>query len=116
MRGSSLILSWLTFTIVEGFLAPTEHPAKNTAHRASTSGQSDAESILDPIIETGRSSLRIIQDSRDEGYSFQQTVANVLAGEYDENEMKDRIDRMIKSAPCGECHGPFEMMVDSFLV
>lgn len=105
MKGKNLILSWLTFVAAEGFLAPTDHSARYTVHHASTGGQSDAETILDPILESGRSSLRIIQESRDEGYSFKQTVANVLAGEYDEVEIKAKIDKAIKSAPCGECLG-----------
>eukprot|EP00586_Coscinodiscus_wailesii_P013205 CAMPEP_0172506640 /NCGR_PEP_ID=MMETSP1066-20121228/196885_1 /TAXON_ID=671091 /ORGANISM="Coscinodiscus wailesii, Strain CCMP2513" /LENGTH=268 /DNA_ID=CAMNT_0013283755 /DNA_START=23 /DNA_END=829 /DNA_ORIENTATION=- len=42
----------------------------------------------------------IVQKSRDEGASFKQIIANVLAGEYDMNAVKVEVLEMIKSAPC----------------
>ena len=46
--------------------------------------------------------LRIFQESNASGSSFKQSVANVLAGEYDEDQIKTDVDELINSAPCGK--------------
>eukprot|EP00527_Entomoneis_sp_CCMP2396_P002750 CAMPEP_0198143536 /NCGR_PEP_ID=MMETSP1443-20131203/8497_1 /TAXON_ID=186043 /ORGANISM="Entomoneis sp., Strain CCMP2396" /LENGTH=216 /DNA_ID=CAMNT_0043806787 /DNA_START=71 /DNA_END=721 /DNA_ORIENTATION=+ len=57
-------------------------------------------SFVDGIVEKLQTSLRIAQDSNAKGYDFKQTLANVLAGEYDEAAIQAQIDADIASAPC----------------
>ena len=44
--------------------------------------------------------FRIFQESQSKGYTFKQSIANVLAGEYDEVQVQRTIDEQIQSGPC----------------
>jgi len=68
----------------------------HTRHRASN----DDGSFLDKLQGTLQSTLKIAQESNAQGYSFKQTLANVLAGEYDVAELQAKIDAAIASGPC----------------
>ena len=61
-------------------------------------------SSLDDAIENIKEDLqkvsRIIQDSRQEGAGVKQTLANVLAGEYDASQVKTKVEALVNSAPC----------------
>lgn len=57
-------------------------------------------SFLDGIVENFKASLKIAQDSNAQGYDIKQTLANVLAGEYDEAAVQAEIDAAVASAPC----------------
>ena len=57
-------------------------------------------SFVDSIVEKLQASLRIVQESNAKGYSFKQTLANVLAGDYDKATVQAQIDDVIASGPC----------------
>lgn len=43
--------------------------------------------------------LKILKDSQDRGDDFKQTLANMIAGEYDEEEVRLQVNEIIDSAP-----------------
>jgi hypothetical protein len=60
------------------------------------------ESPFDKFIDDIKMRIRIAQDSNASGSSAKQTIADVLAGEYDVAAVEARVEEEIKSAPCGE--------------
>ena len=59
----------------------------------------------DGVMENIKTRIRIAQESNAAGNSFKQVVADVLAGEYDESTILEKINKDIVSAPCGTCFG-----------
>ena len=59
-------------------------------------------SPIDAFIADAKVRFRIAQESNAEGASFKQTLANVIAGEYDEEKVKMEMEELINSAPCGK--------------
>lgn len=53
-------------------------------------------SFVDSISER----YQLFQKSRSEGYNFKQSVAITIAGDYDEEEVRNKIKTDISSAPC----------------
>lgn len=43
---------------------------------------------------------KIFQDSNEKGYNFKQSMANVLAGEYDQEKARKEVEELSVSAPC----------------
>lgn len=68
--------------------------------RLSSSSSSSGNEVIDNVQKGFQRSLRIIQESQRNGDGFKQIVANVLAGEYDSQEVGAQIDQIIASAPC----------------
>jgi glutaredoxin-related protein len=60
----------------------------------------DDTSFLEGIQATLKTSLRIAQESRAQGYDFRQLLANVLAGEYDAEPIRKQINQDIQQSPC----------------
>lgn len=66
--------------------------------KASTSEDDASNSLVDDL----KVRFRIMQESSASGSGFKQTVANVIAGEYNEAEVKAEVEELINSAPCGK--------------
>lgn len=58
------------------------------------------ESPVDKFIEDIKMRIRIAQESNASGASAKQTIADVLAGEFDVTDVEAKVDEEIKSAPC----------------
>jgi len=60
------------------------------------------ESPIDKFIEDIKMRIQIAQKSNAAGASPKQTIADVLAGEYDVTAVEQRVEEEINSAPCGK--------------
>mmetsp|Transcript_6991 Transcript_6991/g.8711 ORF Transcript_6991/g.8711 Transcript_6991/m.8711 type:complete len:213 (-) Transcript_6991:80-718(-) len=60
----------------------------------------ESSSPIDSFVEDVKVRFRILQESNASGADFKQTVANVIAGEYDEASVSKTVEEMIGSAPC----------------
>ena len=64
----------------------------------------DSNNPLSSLWDTVRDDLqmrwRIYQESSQAGYDFKQSLANVLAGEYDQDAVREQMQSHINSAPC----------------
>ena len=105
MKKSILILtSLLSFdcmSLNHAFMVPTKSAnfhRQIQLHAVETGETSSIDSFLDDL----KMRLRIFQESNASGSSFKQSVANVLAGEYDEDQIKTDVEELINSAPCGK--------------
>lgn len=61
--------------------------------------QTTTEGPLDSFLDGIKMRLRIAQESNASGASTKQTIADVIAGEYDSVEVGSKLDDMIASAP-----------------
>ena len=68
--------------------------ASNTAIKAESDGST-------AIVDTIQTSFRIAQESNAAGYGFKQILADVLAGDFDQDAVSQTIDETVASAPCG---------------
>ena len=59
-------------------------------------------SPIDGFLEDIQMRIRIAQESNAAGNPGKQVLADILAGEYDANEVESKIEEAIASAPCGE--------------
>ena len=55
-----------------------------------------------PLVEDIQTRFRIFQESNAAGSSFKQVLADVIAGEYNKQEIKAEVVAAINSAPCGK--------------
>ena len=62
--------------------------------------KSDIEIRLDNIISDVKTRARILQESTSEGAGFKQSVANVMAGDYDVLAVQREIKELVSSSPC----------------
>lgn len=60
------------------------------------------ENPFEKFIDNVKMRARIAQESNKAGASPKQTIADVLAGEFDQASVEDKIEEAIASAPCGE--------------
>lgn len=60
------------------------------------------ENAFDKFIDNVKMRARIAQESNKAGASPKQTIADVLAGEFDQASVEAKIEEAIASAPCGE--------------
>jgi glutaredoxin 3 len=67
---------------------------------STSSDQESSTSLIDTWKETLQTSVRIAQESAATGASFKQILANILAGDYDANQVNAQLDEYIASAPC----------------
>lgn len=116
MINSSLLLLTTLLSVVlwvhptDAFIVPSSsrtsasiHTTKASYQKLNASGlDTDSASPIDAFVDDLKVRLRIFQESNASGSSFKQTVANVIAGEYDEAEVQDQVDALINSAPCGK--------------
>ena len=110
MKSSSFLLAfsllWLAQQCHGGFIAPSSTNRRHFTMTRIDSRSSivlkaaEETSFLDGIVENLQTSLRIFQESNAQGYDFKQTLANVLAGDYDAAAIQAQIDADIASAPC----------------
>lgn len=63
-------------------------------------GDSSVDDVIENIKENVQRKYRIVQESQQAGAGFKQIIANVLAGDYDQAQVKMKIDELIRSAPC----------------
>mmetsp|Transcript_31199 Transcript_31199/g.41284 ORF Transcript_31199/g.41284 Transcript_31199/m.41284 type:complete len:211 (-) Transcript_31199:293-925(-) len=64
------------------------------------SGGENESSAIDSFVSDIKLRFRIFQESQAAGENFKQSVASVLAGEYDKDEIRAKVEEMSKSAPC----------------
>ena len=100
-----LLACSLLFVPASGFIATTNNgrgASLRIAESRTPSSLKAAEegSFVDGIVEKWQRALRIAQESNAKGYDFKQTLANVLAGDYDKAAIQAQIDADIASAPC----------------
>ncbi len=99
-----IILFAIAVDLARAFIAP-KHLTISSKHRVGKLHASDlnkSSSPLDSFAEDVKARFRIAQESNASGASFKQTVANVLAGEYDEASVLAKVEELIDSAPCGK--------------
>lgn len=75
--------------------SPSEVRASAMASATAIKAESD-----DSIVDTIQTSFRIAQESNAAGYGFKQVVADVLAGDFDQDAVSQTIDETVASAPC----------------
>ena len=68
--------------------------------RPSSPTSEESSSFVNNWLETIQTSFRIAKESAATGANFKQIVANVLAGDYDVDQVNARLDELIASAPC----------------
>lgn len=62
--------------------------------------QTAEESGENPLLTNLKMRFQIFQESRADGDKIEQTLANVLAGEYDPDAVRSEIKSIIESEPC----------------
>jgi glutaredoxin 3 len=67
---------------------------------SSSTSEEVPTTLVDTWRETLQTSVRIAQESAATGASFKQIMANVLAGDYDADQVNAQLDEYIASAPC----------------
>jgi hypothetical protein len=67
-------------------------------HSIEPAGNSPVDAFIDDI----KMRISIAQESNASGASGKQTLASVIAGNYDEVAVEQNIDEAIASAPCGK--------------
>lgn len=87
---------WIAHSTL-GF-SPSSLSTKNA--RASSKLHSEPASAVDDLVDTIKTRFNIFQKSREQGYSGKQIIADVIAGEYDSEKTKEKMEELIKSAPC----------------
>lgn len=60
----------------------------------------DESPLLDGLKKDLQMRWRIFQESKKQGYPFKQNMADVLAGEYDKEATKNKVQELVSSAPC----------------
>lgn len=102
-------LASLAFLIVNFFVCDSFAPPQKIASlRVTTPSTSTSFSQLassvndesDSFIDTVTQRYQLFQKSRSDGYDFKQSVATTIAGEYDTEEVQNKIKESIASAPC----------------
>lgn len=90
--------------LVQAFVpqAPSVLSRGHTTMQLSSMKPVGEESPIDKFIEDIKMRIRIAQSSNASGASAKQTIADVLAGEYDINAVEQRVEEDINSAPCGK--------------
>jgi len=93
-------LLWLALARNCSGFAPPNAPAFRLATATTRLKAVEERSFVEGIVDTLKNSLRIVQESNANGYDFKQTLANVLAGDYDEASIQAQIEAEIQSASC----------------
>jgi len=91
-------LLWLALARNCSGFAPPNAPAFRLATATTRLKAVEERSFVEGIVDTLKNSLRIVQESNANGYDFKQTLANVLAGDYDEASIQAQIEAEIQSA------------------
>ena len=91
----SLKILFVMITTANAF-APSKHFGRMETKISATEESSPIESFVDDV----KMRFGILQSSIAEGSSATQCIANVLAGEYDKEAVKDDIQRKIEADPC----------------
>lgn len=76
--------------------APENHRYKSSSIVVAAAENDKDGSLFDDL----QMRARIFQESNQKGYGMKQSMANVLAGEYDQEAIQAKIDETIASAPC----------------
>lgn len=102
---SFMIACSLLFVPAWGFVATTNNgrcclPRTKEGRTPSILKAAEEGSLVDGIVQKWQSALRIAQESNAKGYDFKQTLANVLAGDYDKAAIQAQIDADVASGPC----------------
>ncbi len=95
------LLALLPFLLLDTTEAFTTPSIVSFNHRVS-SHLNVAGEDSNALVEDIKTRFRILQESNASGAGFKQVVADVIAGEYDANQMKAEIEAAINSAPCGK--------------
>jgi hypothetical protein len=96
-----LILSFILLAGNAQAFVPVSHSAvRHKLHLNSI--EPAGNSAIDDFLEDIKMRLRIAQESNASGVSKKQTLAAVIAGEYDSEAVEAKIDEAIASAPCGK--------------
>jgi hypothetical protein len=99
MMINSIFLFSLAIASGHAFV-PASSPSEVRAPAMASATAIKAESD-DSIVDTIQTSFRIAQESNAAGYGFKQVVADVLAGDFDQDAVSQTIDETVASAPCG---------------
>jgi glutaredoxin 3 len=94
-----------SFFVVLGLVIPatafvSPHPANLRTAGGGRLRDSSVDEMIENIKEDFQAKYRIVQESQQAGASFKQIIANLLAGDYDQAQVKTRIEELLKSAPC----------------
>jgi glutaredoxin len=70
--------------------------SSNVVLRASSAD----DDVVENVKQVLTTSFRIFQESQQEGAGYKQIIANVLAGDYDQETVTAKTNELINSAPC----------------
>ena len=97
-----LILSFILLAGNSHAFVPASYSAVRQKHVQLHSIEPAGKSPVDDFIDDIKIRISIARESNASGASSKQTIASVLAGEYDEAAVEEKIDEAIASAPCGK--------------
>jgi glutaredoxin len=98
MKATILTTVYLTLSLIPAiaaFAPPPQRTIPFPTHLASTTDSS----FLDDLVSSLSQKYQTFQRAQSSGYDFKQSVAIVLAGDYDEESVKTQIQQEIDSAP-----------------
>jgi glutaredoxin len=61
---------------------------------------SSSDDVVENVKQVFQTSFRIFAESQQEGAGYKQIIANVLAGDYDQEQVTAKANELINSAPC----------------
>lgn len=102
----SLLFIGAAFTLLSAlsavaFTTPPTFSRSRAAPSSIKAGENgDKLSPVESFLEDVKMRYRIYQSSTAEGASFKQALANVIAGDYDYETVRTKVEELAKSAPC----------------
>ena len=103
MKSSVLCSTYLALSLIscEAFTSPQPSQTTRAIRLASDTRlfSEDPASFIDNIVNSVTKGYGTFQKAKGEGYDFKQSVAIALAGDYDEEAVKSKIQDEIDSAP-----------------
>lgn len=88
------------FALAGAFSVDAFVPPSASTYRRTTSLDASFEETIEDVKSAFQMRFRIFQESQKEGADFKQSLANVIAGEYDKDAVLAKTKEYIDSAPC----------------
>jgi glutaredoxin len=85
---------------VSAFVPSHVHVHARSSNAVLRASSADNDNVVENVKQTLQTSFRIFQESQQEGAGFKQIMANVLAGDYDQEQVTLKTNELINSAPC----------------
>jgi hypothetical protein len=104
MLGSKALVFFVAayLGVVQAFAPQAPFCSRHRTMQLSSMKPVGDESPIDKFIEGIKMRVQIAQKSNASGASAKQTIADVLAGEYDVTSVEQKVEEEINSSPCGK--------------